>query len=244
MSDASGSRRAKAEEGPVKRELETAPLLLRKASIVLLCGAVLPWMTAISTLGADGDGAMPWGAWAIGVALTVASGLVFIESAKHASGLKANGLVTPVAGAHPLAGPILGGLLFLGGVVNSFAAGVEGMGFYAALELGTLLLALGTLAHILRYEYGGKFNPIFPLMFAGPAVAGALQALKAGTRMGESPLVIVSLLGSLGVAAGGIYAMYTMFVSMKQAKIEGDIKKAQERERKKAERAARRAQQQ
>lgn len=239
MSDASGSRRAMADEGPVQRELETAPLLLRKASIVLLCGALLPWMTALST-----GGAMPWGPWAIGVALTVAAGLVFIESAKHLSGLKANGLVTPIAGAHPLAGPILGGLLFVGAVVNAFAAGVENFGIYAALELATLLLALGTFAHILRYEYGGKFNPIFPLMFAGPAVAGALQAIKAATRMGDHSLVVVSLLGSLGVAAGGIYAMYTMFVSMKQAKVEGDIKRAQERERKKAEREARRAQKQ
>ncbi len=58
---------------------------------------------------------------------------------------------------------------------------------------------------------------------------------------GEGSLKMVGIVGSLVVAAAGIMAMYTMYVSMRQAKVEGDIKKAAARERKKAERSARRS---
>ena len=241
MPEATSNRRTRGAESdaPVKRELEAAPLLLRKASLILLVGALFPWLTSMAT-----NGAMPWAQWGIGLVCTLVAGFVLIESAKVNSGLEANGLVKPIAGAHPMAGTIFALVVFIAGVAVNFTAPTEAelYGFMAGLESGTLLLALATYAHILRYEYGGKFNPIFPLMFAGPAIAGTMQAIKAATQMGNHGLVIVSLLGSLIVAGGGFYAMYTMFVSMKQAKIEGDIKKAQERERRKQERAARRAQ--
>ncbi|MEL6714144.1 MAG: hypothetical protein AAFP86_10235 [Planctomycetota bacterium] len=239
MSEATESRRrARGDEpeAPQKRELETAPLLLRKASLILLIGSLFPWLTGLN-FGAE----MPWAAWGVGVACALAGGWIMLESAKVNAGIGGSGAVAPIANAHPLAGQIFGLLVFVGGVVGVFVLGTGNFGLYGMLECGTVLLALATFAHILGYEYGGKFNPIFPLMFAGPAVAGTLNAIKAATRIGDNGLVILSLLGSLVVAAGGIYAMYTMFVSMKQAKIEGDIKKAQERERRKQERAARRA---
>ena len=53
-------------------------------------------------------------------------------------------------------------------------------------------------------------------------------------------LVVVGLLGNLVVAVGGLMAIYTMYVAMKQAKIEGDLKKAAAREARKAQRASRR----
>ena len=114
--------------------------------------------------------------------------------------------------------------------------------FRAVMEMGTLFLALATLAHVLAYEYGGKFNPIFPLMFLGPAIAGVLQALGAFGLMGKHPLVPLGILGSLIVAGGGFMAMYTMFVSMKEAKVQGEIKAAAMREERKRQRAARRDQ--
>jgi hypothetical protein len=241
------------EDGPTPaRELEAAPLLLRKASLILIGGAILPWMTSISTLGN-----MPWKAWAIATALVLLGGFIMLEGAKAKSGRKAFGLADSIANAHALAPTIfglvcfvaalavawtMGGTYFLNGEL--VAAGGEGVEetyrLRALLEIGTLFLAVATLAHIQAYEfYQTKFNPIFPLMFLGPAVAGALHVFTALTS--ESSLKIIGILGSLIVAAGGIMAMYTMYVSLKQAKVEGDLKKAAMREQRKADRAARRS---
>ena len=86
----------------------------------------------------------------------------------------------------------------------------------------------------------GKFNPIFPLMFVGPAVAGVFKVLEAGSMLGDYPLVLVGVLGAAAVGAGGIMAIYTMYVTMKEAKIQGDLKTSRP-ERKRAEREARRS---
>ncbi len=255
----SDETRASAGGTPPRREMEQAPVLLRKASLILICGAILPWMTSIST-----QGHMPWAAWGIATALTLAAGFVMLESAKANAGAKASGLVKPIASAHPMAGTIAGLVLFVIALgvawsmgnswfVNDIFEGFdhaalelkEGVtakdhyGFRAILEFGTLFLGVATFAHIQAYEYGGKFNPIFPLMFLGPAVAGSLHVFTA--IGGEGSLKMVGIVGSLVVAAAGIMAMYTMYVSMRQAKVEGDIKRAAARERKKAERSARRS---
>lgn len=254
---------------PPKRDLEQAPLLLRKASTVLICGALIPWMTSISTLGK-----MPWGMWFAGVLLTGLAGIVLIEAAKANAGDKANGLVKSIAGAHPMAGTGAAMALFVVAIVVCMMASsyyqvndkgewvfdADGqptfLGFSVAdgadmslvkdtfsirgvLELATLFLALATFAHILAYEYGGKFNPVFPLMFLGPAVAGTLHVLTAVSQRYDNPLKIIGILGSAVVGAAGIMAMYTMYVTMKQAKIEGDRKAAEARERRRAERANR-----
>jgi hypothetical protein len=107
----------------------------------------------------------------------------------------------------------------------------------AVLELLTLLLGLATFAHILDYEYGGKFNPVFPLMFLGPAIAGSLQVFGAFSAFGvNSTAALISLVGSITVAAGGCMAIYTMFESMKEAKLQGDLKREAMREARKADR--------
>ena len=170
-----------------------------------------------------------------------------MESAKHRAGLKANGLVKSIAGAHPMAGSIAGLAVFIAAIVVCFMGESVWTGgnpygemaryiapgtdpgaipdnagntfpFRAVMEMSTLFLAVATLAHVLAYEYGGKFNPIFPLMFLGPAVAGVLQALGAFGLMGKHPLVPLGIIGSLIVAGGGFMAMYTMYVAMKEAK--------------------------
>lgn len=247
-----------------RRELEEAPQLVRKASVILLVGALFPWLTSLAT-----QGHMPWKFWAIGMVLTLLAGGVLLESAKARAGLKANGLVKPIASAHPMAGTIVAVLLFIGAVVVAFMGAsyfVDGeflalqlsdeippgvqekasnvFSFRAVMEFATLFLALATFAHVLNYEYGGKFNPVFPLMFLGPAIAGGLNTFGAVRELGEFPLAIVALIGSLIVCAGGVMAMYTMFVSMKQAKVEGDIKREKMREARKAERAQRREREQ
>jgi len=78
-------------------------------------------------------------------------------------------------------------------------------------------------------------------MFLGPAAAGSLQVIGAASMLGDFPLALVGAAGSIGVAAGGIMAMYTMYVTMKVAKEEGDRKRLEARERKRAERASRRS---
>jgi hypothetical protein len=241
---------------PPKRELEQAPLLLRKSSVILMCGAAVPWITSIST-----QGNLPWPQWFAAWALTGIAGWLLLDGAKAKAGDKASGISKALVNAHPM-GPMGASLLlFLVAAGISFTTGVYSYndGFFftppedpdlafsnvygarAVLEFGTLYLALATFAHIQAYEYGGKFNPIFPLMFLGPAAAGSLQVIGAASMLGDFPLALVGAAGSIGVAAGGIMAMYTMYVTMKVAKEEGDRKRLEARERKRAERASRRS---
>ncbi len=258
------TRRPAAPAAPRKRELEQAPQLVRKAAGVLMVGALFPWLSSIST-----GGELPWGHWFGAIVLTLLAGGILMESAKHRAGLKANGLVKSIDESHPMASLIAALACFLAAIVVCFMGesvwtGGNAYGemtrfieagtdpgaipdsardtfrFRAVMEMGTLFLAVATLAHVLAYEYGGKFNPIFPLMFIGPAVAGVLQALGAFSLMGRQPLVPLGIIGSLIVAAGGFMAMYTMFVSMKEAKVQGEIKAAAMREERKRQRAARR----
>jgi len=254
-SRASGASQSGGE--PPKRELEQAPLMLRKASVVLMCGAALPWMTSITTAGN-----MPWASWFAAWALTFVAGWLLLDGTKARYGAKASGISKALAGAHPM-GPVGAALaVFLGAAIISLTTavyfnGTEFFGFevveetdlelsneyagYALLEFATLFLALATFAHITAYEYGGKFSPLFPLMFLGPAVAGVLKVLEAGSMLGDHGLVLVSLIGAAGVGAGGIIAVYTMYVALKDAKVQGDLKKEAARERKRAEREARRS---
>jgi len=235
---------------PPRRELEQAPLHLRSASKVLIAGAILPWITSVAT-----QGHIPWGHWAGSVALTFVAGFVLLESAKARRGLPANGAIAGIAKGHALAGSGLAFLVFIGACVVAWMGsswfdgdpakftGIasptaeDRYSVRAILELATLLLGLATFAHILDYEYGGKFNPVFPLMFLGPAIAGSLQVFGAFSAFGESSTAaLISLVGSLTVAAGGGMAIYTMYESMKQAKVQGDLKRTAQREARKTER--------
>jgi hypothetical protein len=67
---------------------------------------------------------------------------------------------------------------------------------------------------------------------------GLLGILKLSEAEGLT--MIAAALGSLGVAVAGFMAVYTMFVAIKQAKIEGDLKKQAAAEARKAARESRR----
>ena len=99
----------------------------------------------------------------------------------------------------------------------------------AIAELGLLALGAFTFVQICGYERGGKFNPLFPMMFLAPAAAGLLRIWG---NILESHWV--GLLASIAVALAGCLAVYTMVVAMKQAKIEGDLKKRAASEARKA----------
>ena len=105
----------------------------------------------------------------------------------------------------------------------------------------TLLLAAATFSHIFGYEHGGKFNPIFPLMFLGPGISGMLNIWGAALLFRTSTgMAIIGLLGSVTVGFGGLLAIYVMYVSMKQAKVQGDLKREALRQHRKQQREAQR----
>lgn len=228
-----------------KRELEQAPILLRKASLILLIGALFPFFAALQ----DDFGA--WGAWAIAKVLALAAGWIFHQGYVATHGGKeqqfvghrsdprrrpdaTKNFVERLADAHPLAPAILSGAIAVGAFVPAFLAGAIGA---IGGEVATLLLASATFSHIFGYEHGGKFNPIFPLMFLGPGIAGVLNVFGAVARFGDSAgLALLGLLGSVIVGFGGLMAIYTMYVAMKQAKVEGDRKRQEMREYRKAQR--------
>jgi len=258
--------RAAAREPGQKRELEEAPLMLRKASMILLAGTLLPWLVSARTAG------IPWGPLMSAKAVAAIAAWIIHQGYLATHGGKAVGFIRKLArvggpapekksrrdkdsGAQAFVGwlkrnlvPIFGWLVFFGAIFllkNAWPMNPADAdhpkgpwmapGFAPAVgELLTLALATNTFSHIFGYEHGGKFNPLFPLMFLGPGLAGLFGAL---TAFGNNPIGGV---GCLVVAAGGILASYVMVVSMKQAKIEGDRKRDAAREERKAARQSQR----
>lgn len=103
-------------------------------------------------------------------------------------------------------------------------------------ELGMLAWAAFTRVHIDSYERWGKFNPIFPLMFLGMVFGGAARVIFGFS--GEE-LDLFSVLGGAIVAAGGTLAAYTIVEALMQAKKEGDLKKQEALEARRAARKTR-----
>ncbi|MAB78128.1 MAG: hypothetical protein CMJ89_02135 [Planctomycetes bacterium] len=119
----------------------------------------------------------------------------------------------------------------------------ERSSFFGPLGLAELLMFLWasfTWVHIARYERWGGFNPLFPLMFLGMFFAGVAQMLTVFTA-GDVGLVwkVFSGLGGAVVAAGGGLAAFTIVEAMVAAKKEGDRKKADALEARRAARANR-----
>ena len=216
-----------------KRELEQTPLILRKSSKVLLVGALLPFFTALD------PEFSAWGALYISKALILLAGWVFHQGYMATHGGKAESFIGKFALKHAMIPTGLAGLVAIGAFVVAFRAGfIGGIGGEAA----TLLLACATFSHIFGYEHGGKFNPIFPLMFLGPGIAGVLNIVGAMAMFGEEAgRAALGLAGSVVVGAGGMMAIYAMYIAMKQAKVDGDIKREAQRAERKSQREAQRA---
>lgn len=207
-----------------KRELEAAPIMLRKAAMILLAASLLPFGAKMTA-----------GAFA-GKLILLCAAYVFHQGHVHKAGEKAPGFIASLAKNGLMPVLALAGLLAIAGfVVPSFIGEypISSMG-----EMVALALACFTYTHIFDYEHGGKFNPIYPMLFLGPAIMGLLGILKLSEAEGLT--MIAAALGSLGVAIAGFMAVYTMFVAIKQAKIEGDLKKQAAAEARKAAREARR----
>lgn len=207
-----------------KRELEAAPIMLRKAALILLAASLLPF-GAKMTAGAF-----------VGKLILLCAAYVFHQGHVHKAGEKAPGFIASLAKNGLVPVLALAGLIAIAGFVVPGLIGefpISSMG-----EMVALALACFTYTHIFDYEHGGKFNPIYPMLFLGPAIMGLLGILKLSEAEGLT--LIAAALGSLGVAIAGFMAVYTMFVAIKQAKIEGDLKKQAAAEARKAARESRR----
>ncbi len=245
-----------------KRELEQAPLELRKAAQILLAGSLLPFYVGLSfaTAGAAadfrwiGEQNFPWGVFLGAKALALLGGYIFHEGYKATHGGEEKGPIAGLAKAHAMAPMILAGVIWIFALIFATTGSIDALqgekleakpwtSFVLIVELFTMILAMTTTSHIYGYEHGGKFNPIFPLAFLGPAVAGVVQFLALGqvNSGGHSGIGYLALLGSGVCAAGGIMAMMIMVKAMKEAKAEGERKAALVREKRKADREAKRA---
>lgn len=216
-------------EGPgdkPKREMEKAPLILRKAACWLLIGSVLPW---------GGVGAA-W-TWVLVEKLLVAAGLYTWHQAHlFRDGGRAAGYVQKL-GAKSFA-PIFVVTAVL--VLVGFSPILSWGDHTAFAEKGFLILAGLTFTHIYDYEVGGKFNPMFPLMFLAPGLGGLFALVKVFSE--SEAITVKEILAGLGaalVAIAGWMAAYTMYVALKEAKAHGEAKKAAALEARKAARATR-----
>ena len=245
-----------------KRELEQAPIELRKAAQILLYGSILPIYMGLSFATADasadfewvGKAMFPWGIFFGAKILALLGGYIFHEGYKATHGGEEKGPIAKLAKTHNLA-PMIMALVIWG-----VAIFVSTTGSVAALqgpklnpevwtttilmaEVLTMILAMATISHIYGYEHGGKFNPVFPLMFMGPAIIGLVNLLSAGHVFGGDHVIVgaLGLIGSLVIAAGGVMAMLIMKKAMREAKVEGERKANLIREKRKAEQEAKRA---
>lgn len=216
-----------------KRELDRAPLELRKASIVLLAGSALPWADpsnlAVGPL--------------LEKLLCYLAVWILYQAHVHKHGGKASGFVASLAKSNAMVPMIVAGLVALVGLAPVASAGHSGgLQIFAALtEKAFLLLGGYTFVHIYDYEHGGKFNPIFPLLFLAPAIGGVASIFtkvipQFGERAGAAALGAV---GAALVALGGLIACHTMWVAMKEAKAHGEAKRAAAQEARRSARESR-----
>lgn len=245
--------------GTNPRESEQTPVMLRKASQLLMIGAIFPFYTGVQYASAAAHAAgettktmgFDWTTLILAKVLVLFGGWVAYECAMARGAGKKKSPLDALAKSHEMAGSLVAMLFFAGAFAVVFMAdevmvmrldnkvvGVFKMGM--AAEVGVLALGIFTLAHIVGYINGGKFNPIFPLMFLGPAFAGLLN-LVASFNIFSKPHVglgALGLIGSVIVGGAGCFAMYVMGSSIKEAKEHGKRRQDEMRAARKAEREA------
>ncbi len=258
MSDTQAT--ATSQDGSNPREQETTPKLLQQASKLLVIGALFPFYTGVQYASqaafpvGDTTQAFDWTTLIVAKVLVLLGGWIALECAKVRGGTKDKSPLAGLANAHAMAGPLVALVLFIGaGAYVYSSASVEVMRVSkevgevfklgAIAEVGVLALGIYTLAHIVGYIGGGKFNPIFPLMFLGPAIAGVLN-LVASIKVFGNPHVgigVLGLIGSVIVGGAGCYAMFVMWKSIQEAQAHGKQLQEEKRLARKAEREAAKA---
>lgn len=225
-----------------KRELERTTLLFLKVSQYLLIISFLPF-------------AGPSGSWLPGMVekLACVLGIWLAYQGQLAyAGEKALGLMKGLVKDGTRNATLLG--LFVGvlGFVP-FATGFE-FDWTIFREKFTLLCAGFTLAHIVGYQHGGKFNPGVASLLIVPFFAGLGGLMYWIADWGEAiPVVVngavefrqfspgigaIGVMGALAAFGCGSLAIWSFFQALKEAKREGEAKKKAALE---ARRAARKA---
>ena len=215
---------ARKAKGPAKRELERAPLMQLKAAQYLFLACLLPW----------GD---PTGDFAMGLGekLICALGCWIAIQSQLGYGTGA-GFMKGFAKAGPGKGVVLGLLISCVGLAP-LLTGVFSGGLL--LEKLALIGAGFTWAHIVGYQYGGRFNPLYAFTFSVPLFGGIpslLVAFKAADANGFFRLL--AIVGSLVALATSFQGIRALVLAMMEAKKEGEAKKKAAIE---ARRAARKA---
>lgn len=243
----------------VDRELEAAPKTLQNAAWILLGGALFPFMNAGGNIlvgfGAKAVGLIGCAMLAAGVfanrGLPVPWGLGFLAKPRFGPpyGTKPKNFVASLLASVPTPLHLVGLILIVGAPIvawldpsiGKFNAAQEKLGldatasgFRAAAEVAALLLGGCTLAHILSYKKGGKFSPLYPFLFGGPAFMG-LSSMFTSFSSGN----IIAGIGALIVAVAAAIGLYAIGVAMVQAKKEGDMKREESLAAKRAARKTR-----
>lgn len=219
---------ASAAAGP--RELERAPLVLRKAALILTISALLPWLVP--------------GGWdpmrLAAKALILLAGWLLYLGVLHSHGEKNKvpGVLRSIGDAHPLALDILALVIALVGVAPLLDSGSGDNTFGTIVEKAALAIGIGAWCQVLAYEKGGKFNPVMGLIIPLLGIASVGRVVTVFTD--PAAFDIFALLGSAGVTVAAVIAGYTMVLAMKEAKAHGEAKKRAALEHRKAARKAKR----
>ncbi len=248
---------------PPLRVLDKAPLHLRQAALIVTAACVLPWMPGkvegeagnawLLTLAAKllmGAGAWLWlqqvkhdfGPKLVGGLAGLANLHLAAKKKAEPEDGKAKRQPKPKASTkleHPFPTGLhaLAVVLVVGAILLAMQDPRRALiGSAGTVEVAMFGWAVFTWVHIAGYERWGGFNPLFPLMFLGMLFAGLMGVI--GGLFGELAGLarILAILGGAGTAAGGGLAAYTIAEALMQAKKEGDVKKAQALEARKASR--------
>lgn len=246
-------------ERPPLRVLDKAPQHLRLAALIVMAGSLLPWMPGR----VEGAAGSAWLLTLLAKAVMGAAAWLWLQQVYHDFGPKLQGVLGQLANLRlkpqpkpeeegkrkarakapttHLVHPFPTGLHLLAFLLATAAVAVAWndprrglIGSNGIPEIVMLGWAAFTWVHIANYERWGGFNPLFPLMFLGMLFAGAAAVVGAlgGDAAGLTKLM--GLAGGAAVAAGGGLAAYTIAEAMMAAKKEGDRKKADALEARKA----------
>jgi len=189
------------------RELEKAPLMLRKAALVLIVAGLFPWLAP--------------GGWplerVLAKVLVLLGGYLLHAHVLHDHDQPVPGFLAQLGGLHEKALMIAAYVLMLVGIVLPTAVGLPAE---TLVENAGVAIGLITFCQVVAYEKGGKFNPMFGLIIPliGVGALGRLATMIANPEP-------FALIGSAGVTVAAVIAGYTMVLAMKEAKAHGQAKK-------------------
>lgn len=201
---------ARQAKGPAKRELERAPLMQLKAAQYLFLACLLPWGNSTGAFAME-----------LGEKLICALGCWIAIQSQLGFGTGA-GLMKGLAKGGPGKGVILGLLVSCVGlaplVTGDFSGGL-------LLEKLSLVGAGFTWAHIVGYQHGGRFNPLYAFAFSVPLFGSPFMVAAAIASPDKSLLTSLAIIGGLVALVTSFQGVRALVLAMMEAKKEGEAKK-------------------